>query len=359
MDSSGRWLYTSHAEGRVRVWDLSPSVGFNQVDDLGDHYWVNADNFIIGPEVSALAANDLKTGWKVFFFDSQTGEFIGEPGTGLAIRGSPLVNGRFVTNDHNGEYAVIDPMGGRIPIAGCPVDWTTGVCLDSGQPRASDLYVSTSIDGTELLKRENGVFTLIDAETLQTIGGYQPKNPINFIDGFTDRFIVGNLDQGDIVIEDRLTGEELGRMEQGTDFPAGTSDGSTLVMWNGLALHVFDTSTWERRKIALDVGRVRGMTVEYDLRRLALGDESGLHVFDLDSGELLADVPMPSVSDAHWLDEATLLVGTNTGIWAKVSLDPNDLIASAAAGVTRGFTTDECTTYRIDPCPTLEEIGSR
>ena len=58
-------------------------------------------------------------------------------------------------------------------------------------------------------------------------------------------------------------------------------------------------------------------------------------------------------------NEDTVLIGTTNGVWATVPLRTDHLIASAAAAVTRGFTAFECSTYRIDPCPTLDEIRSR
>ena len=64
------------------------------------------------------------------------------------------------------------------------------------------------------------------------------------------------------------------------------------------------------------------------------------------------------MADLHWIDENHVLVGTQTGAWSTVSLVTEDLIASARDGVTRGFTADECSTYRIDPCTTLNEIQS-
>ncbi len=85
----------------------------------------------------------------------------------------------------------------------------------------------------------------------------------------------------------------------------------------------------------------------------------GLDVFDLATGEPITSIPLPIVSDMHWIDEDTVVVGTNNGIWAKVSLRTEDLIASAAAGATRGFTAAECTTFRIDPCPSLEDLRRR
>lgn len=38
------------------------------------------------------------------------------------------------------------------------------------------------------------------------------------------------------------------------------------------------------------------------------------------------------------------------------TLDPDRLVAIARQRITQSFTRDECTTYEIDPCPTLEEV---
>ena len=84
--------------------------------------------------------------------------------------------------------------------------------------------------------------------------------------------------------------------------------------------------------------------------------ENGIHVFDFDSGEELASVPIPDVADIHWIGEDELVVGTRTGVWARISFRPDTLIDLARTGLTRGFTSEECETYRIDPCPSLEEL---
>jgi hypothetical protein len=39
-----------------------------------------------------------------------------------------------------------------------------------------------------------------------------------------------------------------------------------------------------------------------------------------------------------------------------IDLDDLGLVGEAAASLRRGFTTTECVTYAIDPCPTLEEL---
>ena len=51
-----------------------------------------------------------------------------------------------------------------------------------------------------------------------------------------------------------------------------------------------------------------------------------------------------------------LVTAVETGELRKVTSDTEELLEIARSEVTRGFTETECTTYHIDPCPTLEEI---
>ena len=114
-----------------------------------------------------------------------------------------------------------------------------------------------------------------------------------------------------------------------------------------------DSTFGQDGMVTIDAGWVFGS------RSIALADEHGVHIFDFDTGEALTSVPVPGIADIHWLTEDLLLLGTQNGAWATVSLATEDLIASARAGVTRSFTPEECATYRIDPCPTLEEMQAR
>jgi hypothetical protein len=65
---------------------------------------------------------------------------------------------------------------------------------------------------------------------------------------------------------------------------------------------------------------------------------------------------LAGVSDIHWIDDETILVATNTGIVGTVSLSTDDFLTNVREGLRRSFTEQECDLYRIDPCPTLEEM---
>ncbi|CAN5813268.1 hypothetical protein BH23ACT4_BH23ACT4_04240 [soil metagenome] len=112
----------------------------------------------------------------------------------------------------------------------------------------------------------------------------------------------------------------------------------------------------ETSLVEFGLGLVRGLSISPDERKIALGDENGLHIADLHSGVLEQSIPLPSVSDIHWFDAETVLVGGTDGIWARIPLKESDLISLARDNLTRGFSSQECATYRIDSCPTLEEM---
>ncbi len=102
---------------------------------------------------------------------------------------------------------------------------------------------------------------------------------------------------------------------------------------------------------------MRGIGFSADERFLAVGRD--LSIVDLELGAIVQSFPISGVSDVHCLYDATLLIGTSTGVFAAVSRDLDQLGDIATAGLTRSFTAEECATYGIDPCPTLEEIRSR
>jgi hypothetical protein len=56
-------------------------------------------------------------------------------------------------------------------------------------------------------------------------------------------------------------------------------------------------------------------------------------------------------------DERHLLVTSMVdGTLRKVTTDTAELLDIARSRVTRTFTDTECAVYRIDPCPTLDEV---
>jgi len=81
-------------------------------------------------------------------------------------------------------------------------------------------------------------------------------------------------------------------------------------------------------------------------------------VIDLATDQIRKSLTIGTVSDAHWYDSDTMLIGTSDGFWGQLSLSEERLLADAGERVTRSFTPAEYSFYRIDPCPTLEEVRS-
>ena len=93
------------------------------------------------------------------------------------------------------------------------------------------------------------------------------------------------------------------------------------------------------------------------------GVDGFVRVWDVATRSLLHQIPVSLGGDfgvggvAFVGDPQHLLVtALETGELRKVTIDTEELLSIARLRVTRGFTETECTTYRIDPCPTLEEI---
>ena len=58
----------------------------------------------------------------------------------------------------------------------------------------------------------------------------------------------------------------------------------------------------------------------------------------------------------EFLNDDHLLVFARGHPALVVTIDVPELIEIARSKVTRSFTEGECTTYHIDPCPTLQDI---
>ena len=61
------------------------------------------------------------------------------------------------------------------------------------------------------------------------------------------------------------------------------------------------------------------------------------------------------VQGVAFIDDRHLAVTPVTGSLLIMTVDPEELADTVRASITRPFTDTECTTYGIDPCPSLEE----
>ena len=352
-------VYTTHRNGVIRVWDLGPqSVNTTVVSDLDGHDWVNANSFSFGGGTASLQAIDLAGECDpicsvVRLFDTESGVLLDEVGDGY--NHTPLPDGRVLFIDPDFQWAIYDPATRETsPFPGCRNDEPEDcIGLDGGEIVDARLSADQSEIGirVEAPDRTERLIVL-DNETLRPVDETSSSD-LMFV--FTADHVL-TLGPSSYAVLERGTGREVLSEEHSSNNTEVSPSGKYVAMVTfGGDLLIADLSTWERQLHPVSLGQVRGMAFDANDEVIALSDEASLHIFDLDAGLITQTIPIGGVSDMYFLDADTMVIGTNDGLWATVSLSVDDLVESARhPHVPRGFTTQECATYRLNPCPTTE-----
>ena len=167
--------------------------------------------------------------------------------------------------------------------------------------------------------------------------------------------------QGAFFFTDRHSGYELLRVSIPPNHYEISNSGEIVALSGSEGgIHLVHTDTWDTMFLHLGIGRRRGLSFSPDDSLLAVGDADKLLIVDLEQRAIIQEVPVPLVSDVFWFDKSEILIGDRDGLWAKLSLDFGDLQVRAIESLAlRPLTRQECATYRIDPCPTLEDLTRR
>ena len=129
-----------------------------------------------------------------------------------------------------------------------------------------------------------------------------------------------------------------------------------IVFMDGTTLEHLDQITSAHQ------GGVNDLALNQDGSLLASAGVDGLvRVWDVATRSLLHQIPVSPTGDVGGVDFVgdtghLLVTAAETGELRKVTSNTEELLEIARERVTRGFSETECDTYRIDPCPTLEEI---
>ncbi len=105
---------------------------------------------------------------------------------------------------------------------------------------------------------------------------------------------------------------------------------------------VFESALSPDGSLMATGGAVDGIVRIWDTR-------TGERKQQMDFGEL-------RVQGIAFVDNGHLAVTPQGGGLLIMTVDPAELAATVRASLTRTFTAEECTTYGIDPCPTLEQM---
>jgi WD40 repeat protein len=382
---------------------------------------VNPDRIIDGPRaaVHALANGSPFDGINaaLHLIDESTGETLDSIEAASAAQ---LPDGRFVIatskpapqpgdgqpDTLGGGLALWDPERGDItPLTDCSVLLSAVLdevgepvsCPDGEPPFSLHMFsapwilvspdglkiaASSSVLGAEADSEPKRLIRIWDIDSLTVLRTIEVEAVFDLValgddwlvltrEGSWAPMIVG-LDDGEVLAEfDGLVSP--GGPEIANAAPAKVlAGGRYLVARTNLDVLILDTTNWTQvaRWQAHD-GRMRGLAPSSDESRLATSaaDET-VRIWDLsdildgavlDRGQippLLDEIPTGVVSDVRWISPHLIGLVTIGGTWTTVSLDPAQLVHDLASRLTRSFTDRECQTFRIDPCPTLDEIRS-
>ncbi len=354
LDADRQRLYTAN-DAVVKVWNLGTNfIGAESAGDLGPSPFVSGNSFGIGPELGAFFAADPLADTKYTrFFNLETGQLLEDLqplGGGDPV---PLDDGRFIFY-RDGAQVFFDPRTGDEEILfGCATD-DRQTCRDSDEPFV-EWFINASLDGSELsATREDGasgVVLFLDPQTGEVQSEINLEQGADWAEVFTKDWIIGQRGDSTTFVVDRATGEDLWSSNRSGGLELLPSQDAVAIVVRDFTVLILEFDTWKERTIDLGFQRIRGLSFSPDGSLLAVGDEDDLHIVDLARGELLQSIPIPLVSDVHWLGDTEIVLGSRLGLWITLDFDTSKLIEAARSSVSRTFTAQECLTYRIDPCP--------
>ena len=191
----------------------------------------------------------------------------------------------------------------------------------------------------------------LDPETGEVLSEMTLEQGLDWAAVFTKEWIMGQRGDSTTFVVDRMTGEDLWSKQRSGMIEVLPSMDAVAVVVRDFIVHILEFGTWDERILDLGFKRIRGLSFSPDGALLAVGDQDDLHIVDVARGQILQSIPIPLVSDVHWLGDTEIVLGTRLGVWVTLDFDTGRLVEAARSSVTRTFTMQECLTYRVDPCP--------
>lgn len=393
--ADGAQLVTA-TEGSVLLWDLpegTSPVGDPIEPGFAEPVWINANWSLSGPRVAVqMFVNEDSVGFQnaLVVLDHD-----GDVLHALRGKGAQLPDGRFVANrwepaDNDsiwGPLVVWDPDSDEmLELSECTIrssiiyqeldfECQEGQLL-FGEPRRLSKHVVASRDGsyfatgTHAGREGPSQIVVWDTETLEELSRFEVPYLEDLFDAGPDWLVTVELRNQEIVIREVPSGNEVARFFAGpTPIVELSPDASVLYVGDDSGkVWAFRTDSWEPI-VSWDAheARVRGLAAAPDAQQLVTTSQDNTVVVwdvsaigDLSSSQrptLLDHIPAPFASDVVWLDDDRLGVFLADGArWLEVSLSIDELVTRAVSQLTRSFTSGECATFEIDPCPSLEDL---
>jgi WD40 repeat protein len=363
-------LLQSTLDGEVLTWDLSTAAG-GEINTVDTGYFINASSVATAGDIGVfLGFSSLRSHPVVVPFDRASGQI----GTGSrpteTNNPTPLPDGRIVLLEVSeaapefGPVVAWDPATGSVDeMAGC---WTTLEAIEESgfgsspipcADREGDYFlldrVFLSPDESSLLITEpGGNVKIFDARTLRDQAVPDLPAGHRTVLAYGGTWFLSSDGQAARVVD-----VSDGQVVATVQFPFSSefwsdvsADGELVALfnWDSGELTVYDTGTWQPITSFVP-GANRAISLSPDGSKLLIAQNDGyVRIWQTHAGTELTRIPLLGASDGYWLDEAHIVVGTATGLWTTITLDLDELKDLAASRLTRGFTAEECETYRID-----------
>jgi WD40 repeat protein len=265
------------------------------------------------------------------------------------------------------------------PGAGVEIDRGSGSLFEPMEWGSDDGFVRVNVTdlytGYRIFNESSPSFLDITVDTplpLPSSGTTDPPGRFVFIPG-THRVLVAFANK--MVLVDGDTLSVIAEREWGPEGPlpsellVGSPDGRFVVGTSEYPftsggppdIEVVDARTLER---LLLIERAHAGTIA-DLKVSQTGDliasgsrDEWVRVWSSSDGTLThaMHAPGPVHGIAFSDDDRHLTVTLDDATTYEYTLDPDELLDIARSRLSRGFTTTECRTYGLDPCPGLEEM---
>jgi WD40 repeat protein len=376
----------------VRIWDLTASAEGEIAGFDLPGFPVVQSGHIVGGRAAALLYPDLATAYvepgAAIIFDPSTGEIehrlegYGGEMVRLSADGTLLAGQPFVTPRLYGPVHIRDVESGEVLVELedlCTWDveaWAPGPDCTESPETVGDFFWSMdfSPDGSMLAMHGNWGYKPMTVGVWDVESGRRLVWLTDAIDAqFSDVTLRFSPDS-DLLLtagEEFIVFETEGWSEVARAATAAswwdllfTPDGHQV--WGGDAIAgivTIDTNTWEHVGDPLpQEGIVRDLAVNSDGSLIASTDFDGfVRIFSAETRELTQTIPLGKEAVGtliDFIDDRHLLVIPQGRPALVITIDVPELVGIARSQVTRGFTEQECTTYHLDPCPTLEDIQS-
>ncbi|HVR32817.1 MAG TPA: BTAD domain-containing putative transcriptional regulator [Acidimicrobiia bacterium] len=389
VDAAGSRMVTFGFDGTARWWDLTQRP-------LGERMAVDFFPAFIGsrsvragggiatvggftghcPEQQAFGAViDVATGTFVRQFDDIAGQVHAITLDGRTVIHQTIDNPGPETTCSN---AIVGSIQARDAVTGAVISQFEGHCqyASAGDCTEPDPYpewvlaMSVSSDGTRVAAGGlSGVIAMWDLET----GTREWMKPLadhtvpfgtrmETVEGVSiapDRSHVAvTWGSGEsLLILDAEDGTELTTVPTASQWAvAHTPDGSRLVL-AGRTLSVLDVDSWDTIWTVDDLqeGSAVDLAVSPNGTKIATTSQDGfVRIWNVEDGRLLhlIDIGEDWGKAVAFTDDTGVLVGTDAGLVAVLTIDLDELVEIARSLLTRTLTDQECRTYlHLDACP--------